>query len=236
MPHTDPTGRFTVGLDLGKVTDFTALAIAEERAVGRRFNAARGRHLPEWAKDPDFAVPWLQRWPLRTPYHTIAADVAGLVAPLAAREDAEVQLFVDATGVGVAVLEMLYAQPAIRALGRRFVAVTITAGTATTPGDDQGWRSYHTPKKELVGAAQVALQRGKLKVATALPDAATLVQELRDFEVRITAAANAQFSHRDGAHDDLVLAVALALWGSRQREPSRRLVPAGDRLIPVGGF
>ncbi len=59
------------------------------------------------------------------------------------------------------------------------------------------------PKRELVGAAQVALQRGKLKVAPALPEAATLTAELRAFEVRVTDSANQVFSAREGQHDDL---------------------------------
>jgi len=60
----------------------------------------------------------------------------------------------------------------------------------------------------------MALQRRKLKVAVGLPEAATLVEELRNFEVRITQAANAVYNARVGAHDDLVLAAALALWGA----------------------
>ena len=59
-------------------------------------------------------------------------------------------------------------------------------------------------------------------VAPALPAAATLAAELRNFEVRVTDAAHLQFSHREGAHDDLVLAVALALWGHTRRPGAPR--------------
>jgi len=61
------------------------------------------------------------------------------------------------------------------------------------------------------------LQRGKLAVAPQLPEARTLRDELTTFEMTMTEAANATFSHRSGKHDDLVLATALALWGARQR-------------------
>lgn len=220
-----PALRLTLGLDLGKLADYTALAVAEERAEGTRPHPDPRRPgvVPAWSKDPDYSLPWLERWPLQTPYHTIAADVARRVADLAARPGVEVALFADATGVGVAVIELLTAQPAIRALGRRFAAVTITAGHETTSGGAGRHRWHHVPKKELVGAAQVALQRHKLKVAASLPEAATLTSELRTFEVKITESANATYSHRDGAHDDLVLATALALWGAA-RTPTPRTV------------
>jgi len=177
-----------------------------------------------------------------TPYHTIARDVAKLVAQLAGPPTTEVRLFVDATGVGTAVVEILLAQEAIRALAHRdgFTPVTITAGDATTSGyevaRDVGYRTFHVPKKELVGAAQMALQRQKLKVAASLPEAATLTDELRNFEVRITQAANAVFNAREGAHDDLVLAAALTLWGSRQRPPityTSNYRTGGD-ILPYG--
>lgn len=209
--------RYTLGLDLGKLADYTALAIAEERpeSVVEHFNQAT--IAPVWATDPDYTLPWLQRWPLGTPYHAIAAAVGKIVADLVARQRAEVALFVDATGVGSAVIETLAAEPTIKRLGRGLAAVTITAGRETTRGYSNGYRTFHVPKQDLVGAAQMALQRQKLKVAAGLPEAETLTGELRTFEVKITPSANATYSHRDGAHDDLVLATALALWGAKQR-------------------
>jgi len=205
--------RYTLGLDLGKHADYTALAIAEERPerVVEQFN--KFRITPVWSDDPDYTVPWLQRWPLGTPYFTIATDVAKLVANLVARPQTEVSLYLDGTGVGTAVVEIFRANETIRLMQTRFSAVTITAGHEATGGAGD----WHVPKKDLVGAAQVPLQRGKLKVAEGLPEAQVLTAELRNFEVNITLNANAVYSHRDGEHDDLVLAVALALWGAKKR-------------------
>lgn len=208
--------RYTLGLDLGKVNDSTALAIAEERRIP-------GGTGTIWAPDPDFAVPWLQRWPLHTPYHTIAEEVAARVFALGLHPNAEVALFADATGVGMAVMEILERQRAIRSLRHRYAPVTIVAGLQTTSGWERWHPWHHVPKRELVGVAQAALQRRKLRVAAGLPEAATLTEELRNFEVRITASANAVYSHREGEHDDLVLATALALWGATHRSPSRTL-------------
>lgn len=204
--------RFTLGLDLGKMSDYTALAIAEERPERTNLHLGQAVLVPYWADDPSYTLPWLQRWPLRTPYQTIAEDVAARVAALVATPRAEVQLFVDGTGVGTAVVEILAQQAAIK-LHRCMKTITITAGREVTRVQD-GW---HVAKGELVSVAQVALQRGKLAVSPQLPEARTLRDELTTFEVTLTEAANATFSHRDGKHDDLVLAVALALWGARQR-------------------
>jgi hypothetical protein len=68
---------------------------------------------------------------------------------------------------------------------------------------------------------QVALQTDKLKIASALPEAENLSRELQGFQVKITEAANDTYgAWRDGAHDDLVLAVALALYvGNKRGKP-----------------
>ena len=213
MPNLPIPVRFSLGLDLGKMSDFSALAIAEERPERTDLLLGKARLVPHWADDPSYDLPWLQRWPLRTPYQTIAEDVAKRVAALVAVPQAEVQLYVDGTGVGTAVVEILQQQAAIKAMPERMKTITITAGRDVTRVTD-GW---HVAKGELVSVAQVALQRGRLNVAPSLPEARTLRDELGTFEVTLTEAANATFSHRDGKHDDLVLATALALWGARQR-------------------
>src|SRR5262249_61794589 len=120
-------------------------------------------------------------------------------------------LVVDQTGVGRAVVDML------RQTACGVIPVTITGGHATTVTGDG---SYHVPKKELITALQVVMQGRRLQIARSLPDAATLVRELQNFQVKITAAANETFGvWRDGQHDDLVLAGALACWGSEPGPP-----------------
>ena len=52
-----------------------------------------------------------------------------------------------------------------------------------------------------------------------------LVRELLDFKVKITAAANETFGNfREGTHDDLVLAVAIAAWEG-ERGPGEGVPP-----------
>jgi hypothetical protein len=166
----------------------------------------------------------LQRWPLGTPYTQIVADVADRfsVPPL----NAGVALAVDQTGVGRAVVDMFRQSPALS----RLEAILITAGHATSRGDDGSW---HVPKKELVSVLQVLLQARRLRVAK-LPERETLVKEFLTFRIKMTAAGNETFeAWRERDHDDLVLAVALAAWlgerGSRVRVP----VTAGQLVTGV---
>src|SRR5688572_4026196 len=82
--------KFTIGLDLGKLADFSALAVAEERPTGVREMFGEARIAPIWGDDPDRTIPHLVRWPLQTSYATIAAEVGRLVATLAGRPQTEV--------------------------------------------------------------------------------------------------------------------------------------------------
>ena len=88
--------------------------------------------------------------------------------------------------------------------------MTITGGD-TVRHDPDGW---HISKKQLVSVVQAALQTQRLKVAPALSEAKTLQRELSDFRIKVSlATGNESFeAWREKAHDDLVLAVALAVW------------------------
>jgi hypothetical protein len=178
---------YLVGLDLGQAHDFSALAIAERHPGELRRAAYHLRHL--------------ERWPLGTSYPAIVQAVTAMLGqePL----NAGARLVVDGTGVGRAVVDLF------RPLGRRLVPVTITGGVGVTEAED-GY--LHVPKRDLIGAAQVLLQDGRLRIAAALPEAATLTAELRDYRVKISASGHDSYDAREGAHDDLILAVALAVW------------------------
>jgi hypothetical protein len=173
------------------------------------------------------AVPRLERLPLGTPYTDVVKRVVGLprTPPLPG-----CTLAVEQTGVGRAVVDLL--QEALQGkVTCTFALVTITAGHAVTPGGGLG---LHVPKKELVGMLQVLLQNRRLHVAGGLPDAPVLVRELENFRVRITAAANETFeAWRENAHDDLVLAVALAAWWGERCLPPLRDEPEPPRYSRI---
>jgi hypothetical protein len=187
--------RFVLGLDLGQAADPSALCVLEvtERAgVGAEAHPSTERH---------FGGRLLRRWSLGTSYPAIVADVASLVDKPLLRGGA---LVVDATGVGRPCVDLFREAGLPVAL----VPVVITAGHREH--FEHGF--FYVAKVVLVSALQVALQQRRLKFAAGLPEVPALLKELQDYRVTITAAANETYNAREGAHDDLVLATALAVW------------------------
>ena len=70
----------------------------------------------------------------------------------------------------------------------------------------------YVPKRELVRGLVTAFENGRLKIAKGLPLAEAFIGELQAFQVRLTAKGRDTYAARSGEHDDLVLAVALAVW------------------------
>jgi len=214
---------FLMGLDLGQATDPTAIAIVECQGTPqtvavpvRRYSQTLGQY--GWVSKEaafegppgQFAVRHLDRLPLRTAYPAVAERVRSLFLQLTK----PCTVVADATGVGQAVVDLLCG------MGLPVLAVVITAGAEV--GLLEGGR-VTVPKDDLVATVAVGLQTGRLKVASTLPLAEVLAEELSRFEVRVTAAANAVYGAPGGAHDDLVIAVALACWAGeswyrRERE------------------
>jgi hypothetical protein len=198
---------FFLGLDLGQVSDYSALVAlqSEDRDPPRQYV---GR--------------FLSRWPLGTAYPDIAREAARVAVRVAQQPRVrEVWLGIDATGVGLPVVDMLRRE---RMPGVKMVPVMITGGLTETK-NGQVW---HVPKRNLVGTTQAVLQTGRLKVASALPEAARLTEELRNFQMKIAldTGHDSYGAWREGTHDDLVLALACALWCGERRWP--RFAPVGD--------
>ena len=75
------------------------------------------------------------------------------------------------------------------------------------------------PKRNLVSALQVAFSTGRLKIAKGLDLAKVLKEELLNFRMKINLATghDSYEAWREGEHDDLVLAAALAVWAADRR-------------------
>jgi hypothetical protein len=184
---------YYLGLDLGQTRDFTALAVLQQSRHPHPNNPDQVVH--------HYAIRYMKRWPLQTPYPSIVASVAELVRtpPLD-----NPTVAIDQTGVGRAVVDM-FRKAGLSAWLR---PILITGGHQVNL--DSG--VWHVPKKELVSVLQVLLQTGRLKIGP-VPERELLVQELLNFRVKITTAANETFeAWRERDHDDLVLSVALAAW------------------------
>ncbi len=180
---------YLCGLDLGQVSDRTALA-----ALGVIRGTSPGTNT--------YQLLFLQRFPRGTPYPTIGDRVAEVFSkpPLAGQT-----LAIDGSGVGRAVVDHFRR---LR-LSANFRPVSITGGSAATRAPDGYW---HIAKQNLVSATQLVMQTRRIAFAPNLQDLDILVQELQAFRVKITRGANELYEVREGEHDDMVLAVAMALW------------------------
>ena len=195
-PPPETTVEYTAGLDLGKSRDFSVLCVVE-RAAGPQ-------------KEPTYAVRHLRRWPLGTPYTRVAEEAAKVVYHPDLRLP---RLAVDATGVGQAVVEMvrgaLTQQPGTgpRAL---LAPVVIAGGHAIRRAPDGTW---HVGKVQLVSVLDAVVRSRRLKIAAGLAHAPTLAGELRAFREKRTDTGHSKFEAlQERLHDDMVLALALALW------------------------
>ena len=219
-----------LGVDLGQAQDFSALCLLEESVWIREesllplalLDRSAGWYAPDtltthqvdqarsWTvhhgrpADPPLAIRHLERLPLGTPYPAVVAHVKALLQTPPLRPETTC-VVVDQTGVGRAVCDQF------RLAGVAIVPVTIHAGHAVSGSIAEG---LHVPKRELVGAAQVLLQGRRLKIAQGLALTSTLVAELQNFKVTIDprTAHDSYSAWREGQHDDLVLAAAMACW------------------------
>ncbi len=200
---------FFVGLDLGQSHDFTAIAVVERVELVGRFDPAVFAN----EKIIERRLRHLERVPLGTPYTDIVERVAQVVGTRGLRDASH--LVVDATGVGRPVVDMLRSAR----LPCRMLPTLITGGAQQ--GSGNGY--YRVPKQDLITGLRILLERGVLKIAAALEHGPTLVKEMAEMRVKVTLAGNEQYgAWREGTHDDLVLAVALACWGLEKVYPNPR--------------
>ena len=72
------------------------------------------------------------------------------------------------------------------------------------------------PKADLVTVTQLALQQQRVQWHESLQFGPVFAEELKNMVVDVTKAGRATFEtppgNRDGDHDDLVFAAAIALW------------------------
>lgn len=202
---------YFLGLDLGKSNDYTALCIAQRKDLDH--------------KDSIIEVNNVVRFPLGTPYTRVASQIGEIIRALpdaiVSKEewpmnaemprtytDHNYRLIVDATGVGNAVVELLRAQQL------KMVEVVITSGVGQVR--DEGSRRY-VPKVQLISPLRVAFESGRLKVASQIPNWRDVERELMDFDEEINGTGAPSYGNRSAnGHDDMVLAMALAVWFAGQ--------------------
>ncbi len=185
-------GAVTVGVDLGQKRDPTAIAVVEAENRPREGGGTDTHHLARH----------LERLPLGTPYPEVAQRVATVVAGAAARGGGRPRLYVDATGLGTPVVDVLRAG----GVAADLIPVYFTHGDRRT--EERG--EVRLGKAWLVSQLQALLQTGRLHLPRTT-EAEALARELLDYEIRVTENANDTYgAFKTGTHDDLVTALGLA--------------------------
>jgi len=201
---------FVAGLDLGQSIDHAALVIGEARLHPLRLRLVL-----------------INRYPLRTSYAVILADVAakldGLGKPAA--------LALDSRGPGKPCVDLLASWPGL-ALAR-LLAVSNTSGRVarrepSRNGDPAHLERWCVPKVTLLRCLSRLVKSGGLVVED-IPGAAALKSEFHQFGFRFTEQGNLKLDARSG-HDDLVLATATMVWAAVTESMSN-----GDQLGANGG-
>lgn len=191
-----------LGLDIGQAADYTALVADDVTMEQCGYDAQGGLDYERIHR-----IRHVERFPLAMSYPEMVSRIIKMVETPQLRDS---RLVVDATGVGRPVVDML------RSARVPIFPVMITGGAAESFDSAAGF--WHIPKRELVSTVQVVLGHGRLRFAK-LPESDTIKREFQNFKLKITASRNATYeAWRDGDHDDLVLAVALAVYfGERHR-------------------
>jgi hypothetical protein len=211
---------YLVGLDIGQMQDYTAVALIErvqdtpkQPTYDMRYNPSSRQHtIVEAQPGPArYLVHHLQRFELRTPYPIIVERVQAMLQRPELGGKAE--LLLDVTGVGRGVLDMFHEAKLYP------LAISIHGGSNTT---HQG-REWHVPKKDLVYSLTALSQARPVRLALGerLPFAAEVKAEMQTFTARINPeTAHESFAAwREQSHDDLLLAMAMACWwGERQAQ------------------
>lgn len=172
----------------------------------------RKRRITRPATEERLHITSLDRAPLRTSYNRIARAVVSKLCELepvgAFGERAPVGLCVDAGGVGRAVCDMIRGE-----LSRRRDIPRVHLWPVTATGGGRVTRSgsfIGAPKRDLITAAVVAFQDGRLKIGD-VPNADLLKTELAEYRMKLTARGHDTYEGA-GRNDDLVFATCLAAW------------------------
>src|SRR5918993_2223447 len=188
-------GVLTVDVDVGQRRDPTAIAVVEQEHRNTETHHI-ARHL--------------ERLPLGSPYPAVAERVAAVVGGVHVATSGQAPtLYVDATGVGTPIVDILSAA-GVGGMAR-LKAVYFTHGDRRKVERSE----VKLGKAWLVSRMQALLQSGLLHLPRSA-EAEALGKELLDYEIRVTEDANDRYgAFRVGAHDDLVTALGLATQDDR---------------------
>ena len=196
---------YIISLDPAQLHDYSALAVIEkEGGIYRIVSLSRKQRLPYTE-----IVAWAQKVYLNPKF----------------REDVAHPPFflLDVGGVGRAIADMLTAAKV------PVTGIQLTGGEAETKEGN----THYVSKSLLIGRFLRAWDEGRVKMPAAASFLDLFNSELRAFKGEMSSQGRVRFEAEQGEHDDLVLAVAQAVWwGETRPKPAPRLVlPRADTTI-----
>ena len=182
-----------IGIDIGQSQDHTAIVVADPEIRDNEIH---------------YVIRFLERLPLGISYPQIIDHIMRINRNIPEPKNGyklEKHLWIDATGVGKPIVDLLRTNEESNNLHEVF----ITGGEATE--NINPWQTViKLPKSYIVSRLQVMLSYGRIH----LPNTAytiALQEELKNFIIRVNTNANLEFgAFKVGTHDDLVTALGLS--------------------------
>lgn len=191
-----------LGVDLGKINDFTAIA-----GLVRIQNYKAWPYQDEPYGEARYRLMGLERFPLNTEW-VEQVQFAKVIYDNVKQEYEEKKIkpdiIIDQGGVGGPMVD-LFKRVIPNAKGCHF-----TSGHNVNYEDGV----YYVPKQHLVTNLQIVIQSRRLEFARNIPDPESLKTELLNFSYKINSETGyVSFEHATASKkDDQVLAIAMAIW------------------------
>jgi hypothetical protein len=217
------------GLDLGKQRDPSVLTITEviEYYLGLFCIGELPSYIDRYgiyhSSEPRleqrfrtvYTVRHIESMPLETPYFTVAERVCDVLAGLGSQAlisaSKSKTLFIDNTGVGIGVFEIIK-----EAFGKRPEVSSVTLRPVTLT---YGRQAYSTVTKSVSKHALISrllqlmgAEIPDLQIPRDLEMFIPALDELRNFQERVAAeTGNTSYEGKSGVHDDIVISLCLSV-------------------------
>lgn len=179
--------RYILGVDLGQSYDFSVLTILDAE-----FNNS-GKL--------SYDLVYIKKFALKQSYLAVVEEIESVIEFYGLHGN--YALVIDYTGVGHPVFDIFTSK------GLNPMGVTITAGLKA---NQQAFNKVTVPKKDIVTYLQIVLQNRRIRIPKALGLLKELKQELLNFKFKVGANMKMTFGGSKGYHDDIVMALGVAIW------------------------
>lgn len=212
-----------IGVDLGRRKDYATVNIFEDHLIQRPVTGQ-----PNTVKIKPMEAPSL----LTRVYNLVdMGEMRGVPYPEVARRISVISLHpkiskpyalvVDATGVGIAVIDMLRGDP------YRLDPIGVTF----TPG--RGWREsevgYNVAKLDLMVNLQLLYETERIRIADGIAHLDEYKEQMKGMTTKINTRGHEIFTEEsDETHDDFVMGQAIVLWYAEHAMPANVELPSGE--------